>query len=163
MQNRYHHFIFLIILFLTCSCNSVCRFGISQKYILGKNEKVQKLDQLLVDKYEQLFNKDSLNVPLNKLVSAKNYRIYIGVLLSSQSSDLFSAYQSDTLIHILDQQVQGSTISFLSEISGAYYYSYLYSSQKDHLSYLLSFEGDSALVFDKYHQEFLKTKVSNEK
>lgn len=156
---------FLILfsyIWILSSCTPVCRFGMTQKYNLEPGEKAQQLEQYLVDKYEQRFNKDSLNVPLTKIITAQDYRVYVGVLLSGSPDGLISAYRADTSICLLSEKNENSTLSFMAKIAGEYYYSFLYDSEKDKLSYLLVIEGDSAAIAEKYNQNVLKAKVLHE-
>jgi len=159
--------VFIVIIFfsitLLLSCSSSGRFGVSQKYYLEQGENERVLDKFLVDKYEKIINIDTLNVPLNKFINSKNYKVYIGVSFSTNAINLYSFYKKDTLFRFLEKRIANDSISLFFKKQNEFYYSFIYNSQKDKFTYILTLESDSTTVNKKYNDNFLPKKIKNAK
>jgi len=152
--------IFIILFFVSCS--SSLRFGISQRYYIEKSETERPLDKFVLDKYENIINIDTLNIPLNKFIRSKQYKVYIGVSFSVKANALYSVYRQDTTFSFLQDKVNKDTVSVYFKKYNDYYYSLIYNSIKDNLTYILVMESDSVVVKNKFKDDFLIKKISNE-
>ncbi len=152
-------YIFILLSAFLFSCNSALRFGVSQKYNLDENEKTSKLDKAIVAKYEAIINVDTLNIPLNKFVSTKKYKVYIGVSFACTSTNLFSIYNKKDSFNIIDKTINKTDVSMFFKKGNDFFYSYLYDSEKDKLTYVLTLESDSLLAKEKFDVRFLSKKI----
>ena len=144
------------------SCNSTLNFGKTQKYALDKSEREIQIDQNIVDQYEAIINFNTLNVPLNKYIVGDDYKVFIGVILSANSKTLLSMFQEDKAYNVIDYTLEKGNISILFKKGEAFYYSYLYDSSRDKLSYILTCDTDSSNVQDMYKNKILSKKVLND-
>lgn len=149
----------LLLCFTFTACNKSISFGVSQKYYLTENEQEYSLDNLIVKKYENLINIDSLNVPLNKYIFSKKYNVYIGVSFSVPANKLADIYKNNEKYQIIESQNESNAVNLFFSKENEFFYSYIYDSSKDKLTYILTLETDSANVKHKYEQNFLKQKL----
>lgn len=161
MINKVFSILGIVILFLIFSCSSSGRFGISQRYYLDKSEQERPLDKFIVEKYEGIINIDTLNVPLNKFIVTKHYKVYIGVSFNANANTLYSIYKNDTSFKFYQDVILLDTVSVFFKKHGDYYYSILYNSPKDKFTYILTLTSDSITVNEKYKSSFLINKISN--
>ncbi len=158
----YKYFIpFLSVILLFTACNSTGRYGMSQKYNLQTPEREIPLNQTIVDKYEAIINTDTLNIPLNKYIAGQKYKVYIGVALSSTLDDLYQRFSKDTAHSIYLSDKKTDAYRFVMKKQDAFFYTYIYSSETDKLTYLLCLEADSAIVENKFNTKFLQKKIKN--
>jgi hypothetical protein len=151
----------IITLLMFLSCTESVKFGISQKYYLNEKEKETFLDEYIVQKYKNIINVDTLKVPLNKFITSKNYRVYIGVSFSSDANNLYSFYKNDSLFSFIDNHINTDNISIFFKKGNAFFYSFIYDSQKDKYTYILTLESDSLTVNHIYYDDFLSKKIKN--
>ena len=147
-------------LFVLASCNSSVRFGISQKYKLNKDEHNVKLDDIIVKKYENIINIDTLNYPLNKYIVSKNYKIFIGVSFNSKTKDIVNFYQNNETYYVFDANLSENENSMYFNKDAHFLYSYIYDSKKDKLTYFLTLEADSTTCIKMYKSDYLKTRLN---
>jgi len=144
------------------SCNSNVKFGISQEYKIGNDENENAIEKYIIDNYEYIINVDTLNIPLNKYIYSKKYKIYVGVSFKNKANELYQFYKKDTLYNIQNNREIGNTISIIFKKKNQYYYSFLYDSQKDKYTYVLTLESDSTTVRNKFDDSFLQKKIHND-
>jgi len=151
---------FVITIFLF-SCSSSGKFGVTQRYYLEQGETERALDKFIVEKYANLINVDTLNVPLNKFINSKNYKVYIGVSLNAKANKLHSFYKNDTLFRFIESRIAKDSISMFFKKKNEFYYSLIYNSQKDNYTYILTLESDSTTINNKFNTNFLYKKITN--
>lgn len=158
----YKYFIpFLSVILLYAACNSTGRYGITQKYKVQSPEREIPLNKTIVDKYEAIINTDTLNIPLNKYIIGHKYKVYIGVALNSSLNDLFQRFSNDTAHSVYLTDKKDDAYSFVMKKQNEFFYTYIYSSETDKLTYLLCLEADSAMVENKFNTKFLQKKIEN--
>ena len=150
------------LLFLLSSCGQVLQYGITQKFKLVQGEKEEKLRQSIVDVYEKILNPKTMDVPLNKLVKGDSYQIYFAVSLQKSPEDLKAKYEKLESVEILEKAESTDGAELLMVANRLYYYSYIYSSDRDKLTYLLTLESDSSIATSKFKSHYLQDRV-NEK
>lgn len=153
--------IVFIYSFLLLSCSSVGKFGYSQRYFLEQGETERELDKSLVEKYEKIINIDTLNVPLNKYINSKKYKVYIGVSFNANANKLYLFYKKDSLFTFIQNRISNDSITLFFKKQNEFYYSLIYNSQKDKFTYILTLESDSSTVNNKFNINFLQKKITN--
>ena len=151
---------FLLIILI--SCNQSIRFGITQKYYNDESEQEGAIIETVIDHYESVINKDDSEIPLNKLVESKDYKVYIGVSLTHNALELFNTITSDSLRTIYEYDEKDGAFNIFSKYADYYYNTYLYLSPKDKMTFVLNLESDSITVKNKYSGNFLHLKTTNE-
>ena len=150
----------LFAFFLLLACDSSVRFGVSQKYRMDKGEYQGRIDQTIVSRYESVINTDTLNLPLNRYILAKDYKVYIGVSFTLKAQELYGLYRGKSGYQILNETETAQGVLFTFQKADGYFYSYLFDADDDKLTYLLTLEAASATVQNMYEQQFLPGKVA---
>lgn len=149
-----------LILFI--ACNSGIQFGKTQHYLPAKHEKEISYNQDIVNHYEHVINIDTLNVPLNKFIQGKGYKVYIGVSLVQKPAELFDTYKQFPEYTIYKKRNNKGRHAMLFAKDKGFYYTHSYHSPKDDLTYILTMEADSATVGKHYKQQLFTKKTRNE-
>ena len=161
MKNKTRLISIIVIIIFIVSCSSSGHFGITQRYYLNKNETERPLDKFVVEKYEKIINIDTLNIPLNKYITSKNYKVYIGIAFTTNTKELYNFYQNDTSYLFIKKIISSNTANVFFKKHNEFYYSLFYNSNKDKFTYVLTLESDSAFVEQCFQGNFLLNKISN--
>ena len=161
MKKIINNSLIALSILLFSSCSSYIRYGLTQKYYLSSVEKEIAPEQERIQAYENVVNIDTLNVPLNKIIAADDYNVFLGVSLQNSAKGLLSIYKKYNEFNFLSEKEENDTLSILFKKNNGLYYSILYDSEKDRFSYILLLTGDPAVVRNKFNTNFLINKLSN--
>ncbi|HBF88287.1 MAG TPA: hypothetical protein DDX39_06555 [Bacteroidales bacterium] len=156
--------IFFIVALLAVSCNSnKLNIGISEHYNLSPDEQEINITQKILSDYQNIYNTDSAQVPLNKVIKSKKYLLYISLALENNVDVLNQKLQNDSLtVNYLEKCTKNHCkVFFRNRNQRLFCYRYIYADGQNLYPMILTFSSQDSLdILNLYNNsEFINEKL----
>lgn len=163
---------YLALIFALClgSCSSnksnprkVVRFGLNDKMCLAGKEQLQPSSKSEFIEYEQNCLPSTMSIPLNRVIDAGNYQIYIGIPITSALDKVSTAMYKHFEGKVLEKRED--TRSKEAIIKSAYLYNYqlIHKTKSKNVFVFNLVSKDESLVRKFYAEKYLIKKLNCEK
>lgn len=165
MKNIYYLVFFLISI---SSCRTVAEhpqkitFGFVETFKLDNDEREYSLNELIINEYENFIYFDDFNLPLNKFINGKNYKIFISAAVENNEEELLHKliYNANPF-NLIEKKKDGLFTSLFLSKEDFYVIQIIYSERKQKIPFLISMvSNDSILLKNIYDEKLLLSKIN---
>lgn len=151
----------LVLFFLIIASSSIAQnyliFGAKAKYFLTQDEQISKIDSNVLAQYTPL-NPDLVHqVPLNKFVIAKEYKLFIGLAVFDLPSSIVDFYKNNSDFEILkieSQIIKRKTYyKILAGYEGFFDYKIIFISRKTKYTVVFNFISPNYKILESYFND----------
>lgn len=149
-MKKFSYIILIILFIISCKSNDtkVVTFAYNQEYKLDSPEKSIDLSKEIVKEYEDYNKLDSINIPLNKLIVGKDYKIYIGIGLENTPLEIINHFKSDKELKILNYSNYNSNLNLLCKKNNIYAIKYIFTEKKENLPVVFNIVSKDSILID---------------
>lgn len=151
----------LALFFLIIGYSSIAQdyiiFGAKAKYFLSQDEQITKIDSNVLAEYTPL-NPDLVHqVPLNKFVIAKEYKLFIGLAIFDLPTSIVDFYKNNSDFEILKFETQiNKRITYykmLTSYDGFFDYKIIFLSKKTKYTAVFNFISSNYKILETYYND----------
>lgn len=159
-------FLFALVLLNSCGAKyaeGVERYAYKECYKLDSQEKMVGIDSIVSEKYASIFELGKHQMPLNRAFKSNNYETYIGLALSSNSSNLYEDHLKANEITLLKNSKEDKKYHLLFKKDDVFVYRLIYNEPVKEITVVINFVSDDEKVITDMYSEsekFLTKKLN---